>query len=62
MHHSENPALQPEDLVAPVIVRATAHDQYEGLKGHEYILARGLGKMNKLVQTSAQATAARGAK
>ena len=32
-------------------VRANARDNYAGLKGHDYIKARGLGK---LVQTSAQ--------
>jgi len=42
------------DQIGTVIVRSTAPDPYEGLKGHDYIKARNLNSPVQRVQTFAQ--------
>ena len=44
-----------DDQLGKVIVRTTALDPFQGLKGHAYIQARNLDKPVRRVQTSAHA-------
>lgn len=45
---------QPTDIKPKVRVRATAQDPFAGLRGRDYIAARGLNAPVQKVQTSAQ--------
>jgi hypothetical protein len=44
---------QPDEATSPITTRAYAADKFANLKGHEYIRARNLGKLERPVQTSA---------
>jgi hypothetical protein len=49
-HRHQPTEVKPKINRARVRIRAVGKDQFEGLRGSEYIAARGLGKL----QTSAQ--------
>lgn len=49
-HHT-----QPTEIKPKVRTRATGKDRFEGLRGRDYIAARGLNQPVQRVRTSAQA-------